>query len=137
MGFVYICDLENSVCGERDVTIRTMFDIGTWGISYEPGPFWFENEESLSFCGELNEQWFYEDLHGFGGIDVAEFAVQGTLYSGNVIFDCLIPMVVIGIGGIVAMIWFLAQKYRMQKSGELELLCESDECIQRQQYGTA
>lgn len=62
MNFTTICHLPGAVCGSEQVTIRKMFDIGAWNISYELGSFWNENEELQSQCGDiLNSEWFYSD----------------------------------------------------------------------------
>ena len=45
----------------EDITVRKVFDLREFDISFELGSFWFENAQLEKYCGDnLNETWFYD-----------------------------------------------------------------------------
>ena len=82
MSFAYICDLNDSFCKNNVVTPRIMFDARAWGISYELGTFWNDNDELQAFCADqLNDTWFYDDEIGVMDDDMKNKYAQAMLMS--------------------------------------------------------
>eukprot|EP01083_Nonionella_stella_P070585 188951_1 len=100
MQFASICDNERAFCHLNAVTPRVMFDAAPWGISYELGPFWDENEELQAFCdGNINNTWFYSaDIERQVSLVVSD---DGLSRFGDVLFKGLMYCIV---GVIIAIL---------------------------------
>lgn len=63
MEWEYICsapNMDNVFCADNEVTIRSLWDMTRWGVSYELGSFWTDNQKLQKQCsGNLNASWFY------------------------------------------------------------------------------
>jgi len=116
--FELICNLKDARCGREEVTIRKMYDIGSWGISYEPGPFWNDNDGLQALCGELNPQWFYgEDL----SVALSAQREEVVISEGDTaarqqhlrdVFNWWLLMAAV-IALNVSLVWLLVRKYVM------------------------
>ena len=139
MRFEDICTLEGAVCGSDEVTIRKMYDIGIWNISYELGSLWNDNPELQSLCGDkLNTDWFYEDVD-IG--DIMEIENELHVADWNVITRDLdyrklsfwTMSNVVAVIGSVSLIWLLISKYVMwrkqsnRRDETVQLLGESND----------
>eukprot|EP00483_Globobulimina_turgida_P005013 UN05023 len=48
---------------KEDITVRKIFDLKEFDITYELGTFWHDNVKLQEFCGSnLNETWFYDSI---------------------------------------------------------------------------
>merc|ERR1711994_782489 len=86
LSFGAMCDLDGAVCGRQSVTPRALFDIASWGVSYELGTFWTGNEALRERCAvHLNESWFYEseevESRGWSNFRVVSDGVGNVLRS--------------------------------------------------------
>jgi len=65
MRYLDICSASNvdsAFCAEHDVKIRDLWDMTRWGVTYELGSFWAENQDIQMQCdGNLNASWFYSE----------------------------------------------------------------------------
>jgi len=97
MSFVFICtEVHGAYCREHEVTIRSMFDIGALGISYEPGSFWSDNAALQEWCGDRrNDSWFYEESQRESEVE-REHVVDGAAANGGGVksFGWLVLLVV-------------------------------------------
>ena len=62
MEWEHICTAANVdvFCADNEVTIRSLWDMTRWGVSYELGSFWTDNDRLQRLCsGKINGSWFY------------------------------------------------------------------------------
>ena len=61
MDFNVLSEQEWSRAHSEDITVRKMFDLKEFGISFELGTFWYNNPGLQKYCTDnLNETWFYD-----------------------------------------------------------------------------
>eukprot|EP00483_Globobulimina_turgida_P007319 UN07333 len=61
MDFNVLSEAKWSRAYSEDITVRKIFDLKQFDISYELGIFWKDNVKLQEFCGSnLNETWFYD-----------------------------------------------------------------------------
>ena len=113
MRFEFVCNLEGAFCAEEQVTIRKMYDFGAWNVSFEPGPFWNDNLELQSLCGDLSAL-YHEGLE-YGQseelIDIVSVHEMNEKqnYLRNVFNWWMFN--VVAIGGIVSVVWLLIRRF--------------------------
>eukprot|EP01083_Nonionella_stella_P015213 42581_1 len=63
MDFNVLHDQKWSKVYTEEITVRKMFDLAEFDISYERGSFWHDNVELQKYCADnLNETWFYDTV---------------------------------------------------------------------------
>merc|ERR1712176_836925 len=63
MDFNILSEQEWSRANKEDITVRKIFDLREFDISYELGSFWYNNAGLQKYCAEnLNETWFYDSV---------------------------------------------------------------------------
>merc|ERR1712154_516630 len=67
----------------ENVTVRKLFDLATFDISFELGAFWNENEQLREHCAaNLNATWFYQ-THSHAREDEEEAVLADALLTLN------------------------------------------------------
>eukprot|EP01083_Nonionella_stella_P007702 22189_1 len=83
MEFAYIANSTWSYIYSEssNVTIRDMFDTSTWGVQYELGTFWNDNDKLQGICGDkLNSTWFNNEMgeHDLGSTTRTRFPTKNS-----------------------------------------------------------
>eukprot|EP00485_Elphidium_margaritaceum_P004936 CAMPEP_0202690836 /NCGR_PEP_ID=MMETSP1385-20130828/5726_1 /ASSEMBLY_ACC=CAM_ASM_000861 /TAXON_ID=933848 /ORGANISM="Elphidium margaritaceum" /LENGTH=423 /DNA_ID=CAMNT_0049346151 /DNA_START=96 /DNA_END=1365 /DNA_ORIENTATION=+ len=63
LDFNLLAEQEWSRAYAEDITVRKIFDIKAWDISFELGTFWHQSAELQKYCSDnLNSSWFYDSV---------------------------------------------------------------------------
>ena len=63
MDFNVLAQQEWSRAYKEDITVRKVFDLQEWDITYELGTFWHQSAGLQKYCTDnLNETWFYDSM---------------------------------------------------------------------------
>jgi len=132
MDFNILADQEWARVNKEDITIRKVFDLKEFDITYELGTFWHTNARLQQYCiDNLNKTWFYDT------VDINSIVNDALLMNNNILdtkSNVDYQYIIYGMVFLVLLFFVIIRRFINKFGDKDRRILEEDHCDN--EYGT-